>query len=258
MKVAVLLVTIVSFTSLISCSTLQHMIGGDQKVGRGDGQDVIDPYSLDTKADAQQASSGENNSNMNMDSLSLDTPQESHSASSELQTEVQMDQAPMEHTPVAEAPAMEVAPQSEMADASQTEVAVSGPIETPAIEVFDTQQSVKQEQQRAFSSPKKHSSHKVVEKKLTKKQLAKLAKEKKNKKSAIAKKDSKKSKLVANKSLKKEKLAKGSKAKKGMVAKSSKSKKEKVVKSKSSKTSKVVSSKTTKKGKKDRKVASSK
>ncbi|MNY36085.1 hypothetical protein D3C86_1705500 [compost metagenome] len=146
----------------------------------------------------------------------------------------------MEHTPVAEAPAMEVAPQSEMADASQTEVAVSGPIETPEIEVFDnqhSQQSIAQEQERAFSSPKKHSAK--MEKKSSKK-LAKFSKkDKKGKKLAIAKK---------------EKLAKGSKAKKGMVAKSSKSKK--IVKGKSSK-SKVVSSKS-KKGKKDRKVASSK
>ena len=270
MKVA-LLVSCLSFTSLISCSTINKIIGSDQKVDaaglatspRGDGADVIDPYSLDTKADHQAMASSSNDA----DSLSLDAPSESSSSSasysSDLQTEVQMDQAPVEspveHTPVAEVPAMDVAPQSEMADASQTEVAVSGPIETPEIEVFDnqhSQQSIAQEQERAFSSPKKHSAK--MEKKSSKK-LAKLSKkDKKGKKLAIAKKESKKSKLAAKKSLKKEKLAKGSKAKKGMVAKSSKSKKEKVVKSSKSSKSKVVSSKSTKKGKKDRKVASSK
>jgi hypothetical protein len=265
MKKVALIVTCLSFSSLISCSTLQHMLGSEQKTDasglasspRGDGADVIDPYSLDTKADSQQAASGEDNSNMNMDSLSLDTPQQSSSASSELQTEVQMDQAPMEHTPVAEAPAMDVAPQSEMADASHEEVAVSAPIETPSIEVFDNQ-SIAQEQQRAFSSPRKHSAK--IEKKSSKKlaKFEKAKKDKKSKKSAIAKKETKKSKLIAKKSLKKEKLAKGSKAKKGMIAKSSKSKKEKVVKSSKSSKSKIVSSKTNKKGKKDRKVASSK
>ena len=250
MKVA-LLVTCLSFTSLISCSTLQNMLNAAQ-APRGDGADVIDPYSLDTKADAQQAHAGEDSrNNMNMDSLSLDA-QHSTPSYSELQNEVQMDQAPMEHSPVAEVPAMNVAPQSEMADAAQTEVAVSGPIETPAIEVFDNQ-SIAKEQQRAFSAPRKHSTY--VEKKSVKK-VAKVTKDKKGKKLAIAKKDAKKSKLVAKKSLKKEKIAKGSKAKKGMVAKSSKSKKEKLAKGKSSKETKVASSKTNKKGKKDRKVAS--
>lgn len=268
MKVA-LLVTCLSLTSLISCSTLNKIIGSDQKTDaaglatspRGDGADVIDPYSLDTKADHQQMASSDNSE------LSLDAPSESSSSSasysSDLQTEVQMDQAPVEapveHTPVAEAPVMDVAPQSEMADASQTEYAVSGPIETPEVEVFDnnqvSQQSIAQEQSRVFSSPKKHKAAKVE--KLSKKQLAKIAKEKKAKKAALAKKESKKSKLASKKSMKKDKLAKNSKGKKGAVAKSSKSKKEKVVKSKTSK-SKVVNSKATKKGKKDRKVASSK
>lgn len=273
MKVA-LLVSCLSLTSLISCSTINKIIGSDQKVDaaglatspRGDGADVIDPYSLDTKADHQAMASSSNDA----DSLSLDAPSESSSSSasysSDLQTEVQMDQAPVEspveHTPVAEVPAMNVAPQSEMADASQTEYAVSGPIETPEIEVFDnnqvSQQSIAQEQSRVFKSPKKQHVAKVE--KLSKKQLAaKMAKDKKAKKAALAKKEKeKKSKLAKNSKAKKEKLAKNSKGKKGMVAKSSKSKKEKVVKSKSSKSSKVVSSKTTKKGKKDRKVASSK
>lgn len=269
MKVA-LLVSCLSLTSLISCSTLNSMIGSDQKTDaaglatspRGDGADVIDPYSLDTKADHQQMASGGDNSD-----LSLDAPSESSSSSSyssDLQTEVQMDQAPVdapvEHTPVVQAPVMDVAPQSEMADASQTEYAVSGPIETPEVEVFDTpktsQKSIAQEQSRVFNSKKKHHSAKVE--KLSKKQLAKIAKDKKAKKALLAKKDSKKSKLASKKSMKKEKLAKNSKGKKGAIAKSSKSKKEKVVKSKSSKSSKVVTSKTTKKGKKDRKVASSK
>ena len=274
MKVAFVLKSLLTgfaLTSMISCSTLQNLVGSDQPQAdasglatspRGDGADVVDPNAIDSQSSSSQtAASG----HQDMDSLSLD---ESH-GSSDLQTEVQMDQpkqqpaqASMEPMKVAEPSIAPMPSQAEMStSSSQSSSHVDLPanaLEAPAVEVYDTQ-SVTQEQHRAFKAPKKHIVK--VEKKSSKKlskaaQLAKDKKDKKAKKLAMQKKD-KKSKIAKKSSKKTEKLAKGSKGKKGSVAKSSKSKKEKVVKSKTTK-SKSVSSKTTKKGKKDRKVASSK